>query len=231
MAVFMFGRSGDSFVVNSTFSENTWEKIIEACQLDKVPDSWVVGDQKAMTINGTQYMIDIIGKYHDTYGDGVGTAPLTFQLHTCYSKMAAMNSASSGNVGGWEDCAMRNSTLPSYLNLMPAAVKANVREVKKTTNGGSALNVIITTRDKLFLLSQIEVVGTSNLSRAGEGVQYEYYKTASRRIKTRSGQEHAWWLRSPYYNTADDFCEVYENGAVGYSDASADSGVSFAFCF
>ena len=63
------------------FAANSWETIIAACQSGNVPDSWAVGDSKPMAINGTNYQIDIIGKNHDVYTDGSGTAPLTFQLH------------------------------------------------------------------------------------------------------------------------------------------------------
>ena len=39
------------FYLSNTFSANTWEAIIGACQSGSVPAAWVVGNQKAMTIN------------------------------------------------------------------------------------------------------------------------------------------------------------------------------------
>ena len=85
MSVF-FRRRGDPPVIfDAIFANNSWEEIIAACQSGNVPDSWSVGDSKAMTINGTNYQIDIIGKNHDTYTAG-GTAPLTFQMHDCYGE-------------------------------------------------------------------------------------------------------------------------------------------------
>ena len=38
------------------FANNTWAQIIDACHKNQVPETWVVGNQKAMTINGTDYM-------------------------------------------------------------------------------------------------------------------------------------------------------------------------------
>ena len=54
----------------ANFSDNTWAQIIDACHKNQVPETWVVGNQKAMTINGADYVIDIIGKGHDDYADG-----------------------------------------------------------------------------------------------------------------------------------------------------------------
>lgn len=54
------------------FANNTWEQIIEACHNNEVPDAWKVADQKPMTIGGSDYLIDIIGKNHDDYSDGSG---------------------------------------------------------------------------------------------------------------------------------------------------------------
>ena len=72
------------------FANNTWEQIIAACHNNEVPDTWKVADQKPMTIDGSDYLIDIIGKNHDDYADGSGKAPMTFQLHDCYKLKKAM---------------------------------------------------------------------------------------------------------------------------------------------
>lgn len=141
------------------FANNTWAKIIKACQNKEVPETWVVGNQKAMTINGADYLIDIIGKNHDNYSDGSGKAPLTFQLHDCYGTQYAMNSSGT-NRGGWKSCAMRSTHLPAILALMPTEVQNGIREVNKLTSAGSKSATINTTADKLFLLSEIEIFGS-----------------------------------------------------------------------
>ena len=99
----------------ANFADNTWAQIIDACHKNKVPATWVVGNQKTMTINGTAYAIDIIGKSHDDYADGSGKAPLTFQLHDCYAYVNRMNSSNT-NSGGWTSCAMRSTHLPAILH-------------------------------------------------------------------------------------------------------------------
>ena len=43
---------------NANFADNDWATIIKACHKNQVPETWVVGNQKAMTINGADYVID-----------------------------------------------------------------------------------------------------------------------------------------------------------------------------
>lgn len=85
-----------------SFADNTWEEIIAVCRTGIAPDSWAVGDSKTMTIGGTAYQVDIIGKNHDEYADGSGTAPLTFQLHDCYSEAKQMYSSNLSGLG-WKN--------------------------------------------------------------------------------------------------------------------------------
>ena len=153
----------DASILSDTFAENSWAQIAEACQTGTVPSTWIVGNSKTMTIGGTDYQIDIIGKNHDTYADGSGTAPLTFQMHDCYATTYAMNAANT-NVGGWKGCAMRKTHLPAILALMPAEVQTDIREVNKLTSAGNTSATIETTADKLFLLSEVEVFGTDRFS-------------------------------------------------------------------
>ena len=80
----MAAAAAPALVLDPVFANNDWATIIAACQRKQVPETWAVGDQKEMTI-GQPYMIDIIGKDHDTYADGSGTAPLTLQMHDCYT--------------------------------------------------------------------------------------------------------------------------------------------------
>lgn len=212
------------------FADATWAQIIEACQQNRVPDSWVVGSQKTMTINGVAYTIDIIGKGHDDYADGSGKAPLTFQLHDCYGETKNMNSSNT-NSGGWTSCAMRQTHLPAILALMPTEVQSGIREVNKLTSAGDQSTTINTTADKLFLLSEIEIFGSVSYSKSGEGTQYDYYKAGNSRVKNYNGSANNWWERSPYGNYSSYFCAVGSNGNADYNRAGDAYGVAFGFCF
>ncbi len=226
----MFWISPRKRKYNPVFAKNTWEKIIKACQDNEVPETWVVGSQKAMTINGVDYLIDIIGKNHDTYATG-GKAPLTFQMHDTYADDKAMNSSDTTS-GGWTSCAMRQTHLPAILALMPAEVQAAIREVNKLTSAGRRSSTINTTADKLFLLSEVEIFGSITESKTGEGTQYDYYKAGGdSTVKTQNGSKNLWWERSPSASESDCFCIVDTGGYANFTNASIAHGIAFGFCF
>ena len=215
----------------ANFSDATWEQIIEACQNKAVPDTWVADGScyKDMLIGGTNYRIDIIGKNHDTYAAG-GTAPLTFQMHDCYTETKQMNSIET-NSGGWTNCAMRTTHLPAILNMMPAEVKAAIRDVQKKSSAGNQSSSIQTTNDKLFLLSEIEIFGSTTHSFAGEGKQYAYYQAGNSKVKNLSGSTYSWWERSPRSSNSTTFCNVTINGSAAGAYSNNSIGVAFGFCF
>ena len=231
----MSGRSprwftGIQYPYEANFADNTWAQIIAVCQKNIVPPTWKVGDQKAMTIGGTDYLIDIIGINHDDYADGSGKAPFTFQLHDCYSESKNMNSSNT-NAGGWTSCDMRSTHLPAILALMPTEVQNGIREVNKLTSAGNQSSAITTTADKLFLLSEVEIFGSTTYSVAGEGTQYDYYKAGNSKIKKQNGSAVRWWERSPDDSYSTRFCMVYSNGNASHDNASRIFSGAFGFCF
>ena len=215
--------------LKDNFADNDWASIIAACHSGSVPSTWVVGNSKTMTINGASYQVDIIGKNHDTYASG-GKAPLTFQLHDCYGETKNMNSSNT-NSGGWTSCAMRSTHLPAILALMPTEVQNGIREVSKKASVGGASSTIETVSDKLFLLSEVEIFGSTSYSAAGEGTQYDYYKAGNSKVKNYNGSAYSWWERSPGGSNSTCFCCVYGNGTAAYDGASSACGVAFGFCF
>ena len=230
--VFFVTRGLPKKSYNPVFSENEWADIIEACHANEVPDEWVADGTcyKDMDIGGTSYRIDIIGKNHDDLADGTGKAPLTFQLHDCYIETNRMNSSNT-NGGGWQNSAMRTTYLPAILNMMPAEVKAAIRDVQKKSSAGNQISSIQITNDKLFLLSEIEIFGSTTHSFAGEGTQYEYYQAGNSKVKNRYGSAFRWWERSPHSSRVASFCIVDSVGDAVWSYASASDGVAFGFCF
>lgn len=215
---------------NPVFANNTWEQIIAACHNNEVPDTWKVADHKPMTINGVDYQIDIIGKNHDDYSDGSGKAPLTFQLHDCYKLAKAMHSTAA-NTMGWTQCSMRVEHLPIILKQMPADVQSGIREVNKISSSGGKKPSLETTKDNLFLLSEVEVFGSSSNSLSGEGTQYDYYKAGNSTVKNFNGSAYDWWERSPTANSTRYYCNVKSTGSSVNSSANVTRGVAFGFCF
>lgn len=227
----MAAAAAPALVLDPVFANNDWATIIAACQRKQVPDTWVVGDQKTMDIGYAEYQIDIIGKNHDTYADGSGTAPLTLQMHEVYSLSYAMR-PDGYNTGGWENSIVRTTAMSEILSAMPDEVKAAVREVSKLTSAGSASKTIITTADKLFIPSEVELFGTASLSAPGEGTQYEYYTLRGKRVKyARSGANVEWWTRSPVVTSTTTYVRLYRSGSAYRAEPKKSSYVAAAWCF
>ena len=215
--------------LNSTFASNTWEQIIAACQSGSVPDTWVAGDSKAMTIDGVNYQFDIVGKNHDTYTAG-GIAPLTFGLHDCYGTKYQMNSSAT-NSTGWDGSEMRTETLPAIFAKMPVNIQNGIRAVNKLTATSGRDSAIKTASDKLFTFSEMEVYSSTKYSHSGEGKQYDYYKAGNSKVKKVGSDASMWWLRSPSTTSSNVFCSVNTDGSVRSSNAIISYGVCFGFCF
>lgn len=213
------------------FANNSWEDIIAACQNNAVPSSWSVGDSKTMVIGGYDYQIDIIGKNHDVYSDGSGTAPITFQTNAVYFGTSKMNNTAI-NEGGWGACTMRSTTLPSAIAEMPEVVQAALKQVNKKYRTSEATGEIATVADKLFLLSESEVVDTPAYSVEDEGERYAYYANGGSTTKVnRKNDAKSWWTRS-IVSTWGFVC-INASGSAYFESANNDynMGASFAFCF
>ena len=236
MGYVMFGQFGQVHKAPSTtepvFADNTWEQIIKACQNNAVPDTWAVGDQKAMTIGEEEHMITIIGKNHDDYADGSGKAPLTFQMQDCLATKYMMQSTRT-NSGGWGASIPYNGDAYDYfMESIPDEVKDGIRIVDKPTSAGSQSSTIeVCGDDNIFLLSEVEVFGTTGNSFAGEGTQYAYYAAGNTKVKSVSGTATAWWLRSPDKESSTRYCRVSNAGSAGDYYANTEYGISYAFCF
>lgn len=222
--------SSPSLVVDDVFSANSWEKIIEACQMNQVPDAWVVGDSKPILLDGVEYQIDIIGKNHDIYSDGTGIAPLTFQMHDCHTKKHSINTTDT-NRDGWVNSRIRTKIVPEFILLMPSEIQSALHKVNKLTSAGGTSNAIMTTADELFLLSEVETHGTTVQSKPGEGKQYEYYRKGNSAVKKASGTNTTHWLRSPVYSNSGNYCCINTGGDVRVTTPTSANGVAFAFCF
>ena len=219
-------KNGDVFVVSKialaeNFADNSWDKIILACQNNIVPESWNVGDKKAMTINGKDYQIRIIGKNHDTYTAG-GTAPLTFQIAEVYG--AAPMNATQTNTTGWSGSKMRTETMAEILKVMP--VKDAIKAVNKETLNGTR-DGLETTSDKLFLLSEIEVNGSVYFSNNfEEGSRYAFFGDVDS-MKLNA----TYWLRGPGKSNAIGYTQINMSGYMANGSAEYACGVVFGFCF
>ncbi len=103
----------------------------------------------------------------------------------------------------------------------------------KMTSEGSQRSAIAESIDKLFLLSEVEVFGTFDLSFEGEGRRYAYYSNDSRRQKRHLGSSDAelWLERSPYNSNGVWYCCVTAFGNADRTSAMDNHAIAPAFCF
>ncbi len=197
-----------------------------------------VGDQVALSLNGTSYNFDVIGFNHDTlttataYGSSTATgkAGITFQMHDLFATTYVMNSSST-NSGGWKSSAMRTSTMATMKGYLPSAWQSAIKPVNKASGtGGGSSSGTETVSDSCFLLAEIEIFGSTTYSVSGEGTQYAYYKAGNSKVKNKSGSASYWWERSPGSGNSDGFCSVASGGNADGGSANYGFGVAFGFC-
>ena len=216
------------FTIGDNLNDTDWADIDICGRLGMAQQFFKVGDSKTVNIGGTNYEVQIIGFNHDDKVSG-GKAAYSFQLVDCLNQTQQMNTSNT-NTGGWNGSAMRGR-MSTYKSQLPAALRNVIKTVKKKSGtGGGSSSGTQQTNDDLFLLSEIEIFGTTTYSVAGEGTQYEWYKAGNSRIKKVNGSANAWWERSPHSGNAGNFCCVYSSGGASGSNANYSGGVSFGFC-
>lgn len=203
-----------------------WDIIDSISKSGNAASVWSVGDKKTVVINGTNYQVQIIGFNHDTKTAG-GKAGITFQLVDCLNTTGQMNSTNT-NVGGWKSSAMR-SRMSEFLGQLDEDLQRVIKPVNKLVSIGNNTSTIETVSDKLFLLSEVEIFGSTTYSFAGEGSQYDWYKAGNTKVKKANGSAQYWWERSPSSGNTN-FCRVSDNGNASYTHATNSQSVSFGFC-
>ena len=230
---------GGSGVVplDPVFENNSWATIAQACADGTVPSTWDVNSEKVFIMNGVAYTWQIIGKNHDNlhaddpkyntaYNGGTNKAALTLMMKECYATTYRMHSSDSNY---WQTCEMRNTTLPARLLELPATLQSNLRTVGKLTAEYGTTSTILTTPEKLWIPSEVEVWGIITNSKPGEGNRYAHFAAGNSRVKQRNGTAAWWWLRSPMSGTTDNYMSVSSDGSIYYAGTTANGG-GLAIC-
>ena len=222
------------YLAMSDLESLSWFQVAAISKMGLARAQFHIGDEKTLTVNGVRYTAVIIGFDHDTPVDtatyGRDKAGITWQLKNCLNTTYQMNSSNT-NSGGWKSCTMRTSTMATLLSRLASDLKNAIVKVKKLSSAGNQSTAINTTEDSLFLLSEVEIFGSTTYAKAGEGSQYEYYQSGNSRVKTVNGSVSFWLERSPDGSNSEGFCSVNSNGtALGGNFASGSGGVAFGFC-
>ena len=207
-------------------------------------DYWKVGDERQVTLSAmaatgvgeshvsqtvTFVILNVGGK---TLANGQ-TCKFIVGLKNFLSNGATgewgyMNSTNT-NSGGWKNSARRTWCNNTFYNSLPSGFKALFKDfVNKSGTGGGSSSGTEDTTDKFALAAEVEVFGTTTYSVAGEGSQFDYYKTAANRVKKagNSGSANTWWERSPYSGNTTIFCFVNHAGNATNAYAASSYGIA-----
>ena len=229
-------------------ANNSWEKIIEACEAGYASELWSVGDiSPTVELYGQTVAFRIIGFNHDdldttdakygsaSYNNGSNKAAVTFDIVNIIVNSNGTGWVYNANLSGntspyWQKSTLKTKTLPDVLALFPEALKNSIRIVqKKTYRIPWDSPTLHQTADKLFLLSHDEVATRGK----GEGTIYSYYAAGNSRAKTKvNGNRETYYLRGPSLN--NDYSNIVGvvllDGTISSGKGSDAKPLSFSFC-
>ena len=141
-----------------------------------------------------------------------------------------MNSSNT-NSGSWNGSARRTWCNNVFRNAIPSTLRAIFKQFKTVT--AQTYNGLTnqTSVDYFALPAEKEIFGSRTYSNETEFnalFQFDYYKTASNRVKKlgKTGTASDWWERSPYCNLPARFCCVNGNGNAKFNNASSTFGLA-----
>jgi len=234
--------------IGNSLSSYTWEEIALVAEFGLGDDYWNVGDTKNLTLSsGETITMQIYGFDHDNLHSSVGKANITFGALSPGTLKGVMNTTNT-NAGGWGASYMRSYLNTSFMNLLPSDVKPHIKTVKKEFSpkteswfGDWYPAGIRISPDKVFLLSEKELMGHANPYKFDEGTKYSIFS-----ISGRSRGNSLYWLRSQVddrgglrvnpQNTVNGFLYVSETWINAdytwhQTHANVEHSIVFLFCF
>ena len=231
-------------------------KMVEAADqgLINLSDYWAVGDTRtvqlsAMSATGVgeshvAQQVDLVlmhaGGYDLNAAVASGRTKCSFVvgLKDSLAEAGYMNSSDT-NSGSWNGSARRTWCNNVFRNAIPSTLRAIFKQFKTVTaqtyNGSTNQTSVdyfaLPAAKEVFggsATSAGESTGYSNLTEFNALFQFDYYKTASNRVKKlgKTGSVAGWWERSPRYYDSSSFCFVGGGGSANYADADATYGLA-----
>ena len=222
--------------------------------LINLSDYWAVGDTRtvqlsAMSATGvgesqSAQEVDLVlmhaGGYelNEAVASGRTTCSFIVGQKDSLANAGYMNSSDT-NSGSWDGSARRAWCNSVYKNALPSTLLPIFKQFKtitaQTYNGSTNQESV----DYFALPAAKEVFGGSatsagsatshsNLTEFNALFQFDYYKTASNRVKKlgKTGSANFWWERSPFCSDSAGSCVVSSGGAAYGSGASSSYGLA-----
>lgn len=230
----VFGENSPAVI--STVADDIATKGYTSSQVEEVY-GWKIGDTTSYTLStGETVEMRIIGFNHDDLSSGMGKAGITLEMTNSLATKYKLNNEAT-NAGGYPASLVKTTHMPAIKATLPQEWQDIIVMVdKKSANGGSTnYTATVTTSEDLFLLSVIEISGTTVAQDgANEGSIYEYWngKTGAALLKKLGGvgADYTWWTRSCRADSDKHFHEISYRGEVDSDWPIGEYGVSYAFC-
>lgn len=210
-------------------------------------DYWSVGDTRtvqlsAMSATGVDeshnaQTVELVlmhaGGYDLNSAVASGRSKCSFivGMKNCLATGGYMNSSET-NSGSWDGSARRTWCNNVFKAAMPSTLLPIFKQFKTITAESYNGMTLKTSVDWFALPAEKEVsggpAGYSNPTEFNALFQFDWYKTASNKIKKRgmTGSSNLWWERSPYYDGSGGFCCVHISGSAYVNAASNTFGLT-----
>ena len=188
----------------------------------------------------SEIILQVVGFKHYKVADSENFAGVVFHMIGLMNAQHRMN-ASNTNSGGWPSCEMRTWLNNTIFPALPQQWRAMIKSVQVLSSAGATSANIVSSNDKLFLLSQAEVGFNASevpyvneIDSGAERKTFSPFSSNNARIRkyyNGTGSAANWWLRSPISSSSANFYNVNSNGTshTNYIASSA-TGVAFSFC-
>lgn len=209
-------------------------------------DYWAVGDERSVSLSAME--ATGVGESHaaqtvklvlmDTTCTGFTLASATASGRTKPSFIVGMKNslAERGymnsraiNSNGWSGSARRTWCNNVFHQAVPTALRSAFKQFKwKQGKGDNATSGLLETTDYFALAPEKAVFGSVDSAQSDEAAlysQWEWYKTASNRIKKlgETGSDGYWWECSAF---SVGFCMVSSSGSTSYGGAREACGLA-----
>lgn len=227
---FAYGITEIWALAKKAFYDCTTTEIQAIAQSGMASQYWAIGDYHKITMKDDEEIEVAIADFNHDVTPGGETIPVTLLMKNCFKTIRTVGTSAT-NTGGWTNSNFRTSTLPSILSNFPDEWQNIMTTAQKKTSQGVSNATIVTSDDKVWLLSQIELSGSNGQSYAGEGTQYPIFTDNASRIKRVNNSANNYWSRSPASGSSQSFCYVDSLGNPALSSAAQNSmGISLGFC-
>lgn len=239
-------------MANPTLASNTPATIKAVAQSGQAANVWKVGDKIPIAINGTVGSLNISGTYyafiigfnHNSAIEGGNSIHFQFGKTSNGTDIAFVDEYYDDwtETGfriyaleydpakfGWKYSFMRSNICPAFLAALPADWRNAITACTKYSDNSSN---IVSTQDKIWLLSEFEVFGKcvyANEAEQNYQKQYDYYKNGNSKIKYKhnnTGETCGWHNRSAYDHRV---CYVSDDGSAGKYTSTVSKGFAPGF--